>query len=116
MNEGPFRAHRRGVPLFISEGIGKHVIAELFQLPGKIVYAEAFWPRDGVFRVVPGTVERGADGWQIGPCTIRRIGAEPDLLYVWQQWRAWRVAQDTDYNRERAWDAILERGVAYGPV
>lgn len=90
-----FEAHRRAYPLVVeSDAGGSRPIAELFAIPGGVVFADVGWQQVGVhpFHVLLGEIRAGEDDWRVGDARIRIAFEGEQLFDELARWRRWRAS------------------------
>jgi len=109
-----FEAFDKGMPLVIDVGGGnERLIAELFELPGGIVFADIGWPVATwhPFHVVDGAIS-GDGPWQVGSNEIRVAFGGEQLFEDWQAWQRYRATDEGQrYTHELAWGEINLSGI-----
>ena len=108
-----FEAHKEGWPLVIDTGDGgERLMAELFEHPQGIVFADIGWPDSPghPFHTIEGDVVRVGE-WRVGQHEIR-VAFEGEKLYKeWLRWQAWR---ETPQGRKADTASALENARADG--
>lgn len=109
--------HSEAGAWLVAEGHGgTRPIAELFEHPEGLIYADTGWPEIGQhpFHVLRGTVEGQDPRWTVGNWVIRlvdpnRDSPERDALVRWSRWRA--GPEGERYDRDLAYRIMRQSGL-----
>ncbi len=109
-----FEAHRKGFPLVAeTEEGGARLLAEIFQIPGGVAFADTGWPNatSHAFHVLRGQVKDDDSGWRIGSTLIRSAFYGERLQAEHVDWLVMKEVLGPRATRDACWAEIERSGI-----